>query len=182
MLRVVQNGEEFYIYHFMSNMGLSFFGVVVVGCDCFFIVTRRPDGPVFFLQTERWMPRFHSSFERQGRPDKTQRNFCTIEVKTKGKRQEKEGWTSPVRQCKRFVTRKPSSFKEEFELEGCISQALRSLRIRDFYSKTPCGDVMPRVVVLWKLEFTILSELHYDVAGLRQISRPFLNCKLIILF
>lgn len=49
MLRVVQNREEFYIYHFMSNMGLSFFGVVVVGCDCFFIVTRRPDGPVFFL-------------------------------------------------------------------------------------------------------------------------------------
>ena len=69
-----------------------------------------------------------------------------------------------------------SSFKEKYELEGCISQALRNLRIDDFYSRTPCGDIIPRVVVLWKLEFTILSEHDYDVVGVRQISRPFLNC------
>ena len=50
-----------------------------------------------------------------------------------------------------------------------------SLRIDDFCSTTPFGHVISRVVVLQKLEFTILSEHDDDFVGVRQIFRLF--CK-----
>ena len=57
--------------------------------------------------------------------------------------------------------------------------SLGSLRIDDFCSTTPFGYVMSRVVVLHKLEFTILSEQDDDVMGVRQISRLFLMVNII---
>ena len=39
------------------------------------------------------------------------------------------------------------------------------LRINEFYTTTPFGQVISRVAVPWKLEFTILSEHDDDVSG-----------------
>ena len=92
MLRVVQNREEFYIYHFMSNMGLSFFGVVVVGCDCFFIVTRRPDGPVFFCRLSGGCRVFTRHLSAKDVPTKRKEIFVPLKSKQKenGKKKKAE--------------------------------------------------------------------------------------------